>query len=208
MRRTLLGLLACVVLFAAAGGARHAAANGVPQVVKLAYLDGVSNYGPKDAEGVLEITFAEAHARVDVKRLPAQEGFTYEGWLSNAEGKTLFVGKIPVDASGVGALETKLAGLDRYDYNLFVVAARAEADPASVMPKQRSIAGRFTVIQDQKLSANGGQVRPGTLPETGEAAAGDNTWQRIAFTLCVMAAASGVALVAIRQIQRMRRASR
>ena len=40
-----------------------ARANGVPQLVKLTYLDGVSNWGPKNAEGVLEFSFAEAYAR-------------------------------------------------------------------------------------------------------------------------------------------------
>ena len=68
MRRTITAGLAALALLTAVlsgGGAAHA--NGVPQLVKLTYLEGVSNFGPKDAEGVLEFSFAEAYARATPK---------------------------------------------------------------------------------------------------------------------------------------------
>lgn len=156
-------LLAGVLLLPA----QFVRANGVPQLVKLTYLEGVSNYGPTDAEGVLEFSFAEGYARVDVKNLPPEVGRTYEGWLRAPDGASFKVGVIEPNSAGIGVLDTKLEGLVRFDYTMFVVAARGPAAPADSMPPDFSIAGRFTLISDDP-DASGGDVRPGTLPETGE----------------------------------------
>jgi len=161
-------VFALVFLLAAFGGAGETRANGVPQLVKLTYLDGVSNWGPKDAEGVLEFSFAEAYARVDVKGLKPQDGFTYEGWLTSSAGSTLKVGDIKVGPSGVGTLDTRLEKLQSYDYNMFVVAARAADQPSANLPTQKSIAGSFVVIGADTPAGSRGNVRPGVLPDTGE----------------------------------------
>lgn len=182
-----------------------ARANGVPQLVKLTYLDGVSNWGPKDAEGVLEFSFAEAYARVDVKNLPPQAGYTYEGWLMGGAGAPFKVGAVTVSASGVGALETKLADLQRYDYNTFVIAARGPSAPADAMPTERSIAGKFTVLNENGTpKAGDASARPGTLPDTGERA-GATTRDRIARTFTVVMVTGGIAVVAIAIIRREKR---
>lgn len=157
-----------ILLLALAAVPGAALANGVPQLVKLTYLEGISNWGPKDAEGVLEFSFAEAYARVDVKNLPPVDGYEYEGWMVAPDGSAYFVGTIPVDSAGVGALETKLEGLDRYDYDLFVVAARSASDQPGALPAARSIAGRFTVIPDEPAGTSPGDIVPRTLPDTGE----------------------------------------
>jgi hypothetical protein len=169
MRPAILGgFIAAILLGAGAlAGLPHARANGVPQLVKLTYLEGVSNFGPQTAEGVLEFSFAEAFARVDVKNLPPTDGYTYEGWLTGGSDAPFLVGEIEVDAAGIGVLETKLSGLASYDYDLFVVAARGEGTAEDAMPADRSIAGRFAVISDATGTA-AGDVRPGSLPETGE----------------------------------------
>lgn len=165
---TLRGFVAATLLcMGALAGLPHARANGVPQLVKLTYLEGVSNFGPQSAEGVLEFSFAEAFARVDVKNLPPADGYTYEGWLTGGSGAPFRVGEIPVDAVGIGVLETRLSGLSSYDYDLFVVAARGASTADGVMPADRSIAGRFAVIADSAGGA-AGDIRPGSLPETGE----------------------------------------
>ena len=194
--------LASLALLGRVDGAR---ANGVPQLVKLTYLQGVSNWGPKDAEGVLEFSFAEAYARVDVKNLKPTEGYTYEGWLMGGNGQPLLVGTIKPSAAGVGALETKLDNLKRYDYDTFVVAARGAASAAGAMPSEKSIAGRFTVIQESG-TAKGGDARPATLPDTGEAP-GLSTRERIGRTLIVLGAASGLAIIALRFLRRERKAN-
>lgn len=188
-RRAAALLAAMAVLPFAIGGWNEAArANGVPQLVKLTYLEGVSNFGPRNAEGVLEFSFAEAYLRVDVKNLTASDGYVYEGWFVASDGNGLRVGDMPVDASGIGVLEAKLTGLDRYDYNLFVIASRPLSAAAGAMPSQKSIAGRFAVLGDAS-KPGAGEVRPDTLPDTGEMPAGDgiSRWTRSAAALLVVA---------------------
>ena len=169
-----------------AGTAR---ANGVPQLVKLTYLAGVSNWGPQDAEGVLEFSFAEAYARVDVKGLTPAVNTTYEGWMVAPNGDALFVGKIPITPDGVGALDTSLTGLSRYDYNLFVITGRPSDSTPGTMPAQKSIAGRFTVVADANSVGQVGDSRPTQLPNTGEKPA-PGLWTRLLPTLGATLAAS------------------
>jgi hypothetical protein len=198
-RFVLAGLAAFAIAVVFLAGGAGARANGVPQLVKLTYLEGVSNFGPKNAEGVLEFSFAEAYARVDVKNLEPQEGYTFEGWLLGG-GPPLFVGDIALNPAGVGLLDTKLELLDSYDYNLFVVSARKADAAAGVRPQETAIAGRFTVIGDDATSA-AGDVRPTSLPETGEDP-GMTTRERAGRTITIAAAAGGLAFVALRVLRR------
>jgi hypothetical protein len=184
--------------------ASFARANGVPQLVKLTYLAGVSNYGPQDAEGVLEFSFAEGYARVDVKNLPPTAGRTYEGWLRAPDGASFRVGTITTNSAGIGVLDTRLEGLTRFDYTMFVVAARGPAAPEGSMPGDLSIAGRFTIISDSGDS-NPGDVRPGTLPDTGEKPA-PSTQSRLLRVALTMLGAGSLAFAVIRT--RNRRAAR
>jgi len=191
MNRMLAALLVALALLPAAlGPATAARANGVPQLVKLTYLDGVSNFGPKDAEGVLEFSFAEGYVHLEVKNLKPAEGYSYEGWLTSPT-EALFVGKIEPSAAGASTVEWELGKLPTYDYNTFVVIAR-KGEAAGTLPAAKSIAGRFTVISDSTATGSGSvaDTRPGTLPETGQAAPGLD-WARIFWT---MAAMGGVAL--------------
>lgn len=195
MRPAILGgFVAAILLYVGAlAGLPHARANGVPQLVKLTYLQDVSNFGPQDAEGVLEFSFAEAFARVDVKNLPPADGYTYEGWLTGGSVAPFRVGEIQVDAAGIGVLETKLSGLASYEYDLFVVAARGAATADDVMPADRSIAGRFTVISDTTGTA-AGDVRPGSLPDTGEKPP-LSTSQRLGRVFMIAGPVAGLALI-------------
>jgi hypothetical protein len=198
-RFVLAGLAAFAVAVVFLAGGAGARANGVPQLVKLTYLQGVSNFGPQEAEGVLEFSFAEAYARVDVKNLPPADGYTYEGWMLG-DSPPLFVGEIATNASGIGVLDSKIPGLHSYDYNLFVVAARKAGDESLDRPADTSIAGRFTVIGDEGSSA-AGDVRPGQLPETGEKP-GMTTRERVGRTITIAAATGGLAFVGLRFLRR------
>jgi hypothetical protein len=144
-----------------------AGANGVPQLVKLTYVPGISNFGPQDAEGVLEFSFAERYARADVKNLVPQEGYTYEGWMLTPAGDALSVGAFSIDAAGIGSMEGSFEGIERYDYNVFVVAARPADAPLGILPDTISIAGNFTIIEDPSGPLPG-DSRPLQLPETGQ----------------------------------------
>jgi hypothetical protein len=194
----LLGLLAM-------GSFREANANGVPQLVKLTYLDGVSNWGPKNAEGVLEFSYAEAYAKVDVKNLVAQAGYTFDGWLTGPDGTALLVGPIAVDAAGIGRFEGRLTGLTSYDYNLFVISGRAEGSALPAKPSpQKSIAGRFTILRDDPNGA-GADALPQLLPDTGQRPVADTGFGlgRGLYIAAVMAVSIG-AVYTIRRFQRRR----
>ncbi len=180
-------------------GGTTARANGVPQLVKLTYLEGISNFGPRDAEGVLEFSFAEAYVRVDVKNLVPQGGLAYEGWMVAPGGKSLYVGDLPVNAVGAGAYEGKLANLTSYDYNLFVVTARSATASAGAMPDKKSIAGRFVVIGAGE-STRIGDTRPGLLPDTGQLP--PRSVGRVGVTLLVAAMAATGAVMMIRIARR------
>jgi hypothetical protein len=187
---------------AVAGNPGDAAANGVPQLVKLEYIDGVSNWGPEDAEGLLEFSFAEGYAIVDVKNLPPAAGFTFEGWMRTAAGDALFIGDITTDGAGIGRLNTKLTGLSRFDYSQFVVAARGEADTAGALPAQLNMAGNFTVIGEDP-SSDAGETRPQVLPDTGERAERGGP-SRLFMAMMAMSV-TGLALVMVSQYRKRRR---
>jgi hypothetical protein len=144
-------------------------ANGVPQLVKLTYLEGVSNWGPADGEGVLEFSFSEATARVDVKDLFPQEGFSYEGWMTGPDEAALFVGNIEVGEDGIGGLNVRLDGyIDSVALDTFVVAGRETTSEDRTLPETISIAGRFNVLDDEPDGDTSTEIRPRTLPYTGE----------------------------------------
>lgn len=193
-----LALVAAIV----AGMPGTASANGVPQLVKLEYLPGVSNWGPEDAEGLLEFSFAEGYVIVDVKNLPSTEGRTFEGWLRSGDGATLYVGEIPTDGSGIGRLNTKLTGLTRFDYTQFVVAARTASDAPGTLPGQLSIAGNFTVIGEDPTDGDPGDTNPQVLPDTGEAPGGGVSR---AFMAMMAMSVTGLALVMLSQYRKRRR---
>ncbi|MGE0600549.1 MAG: hypothetical protein AB7J35_15480 [Dehalococcoidia bacterium] len=199
MRRYLIAAVAsfAVALVFLAGDAH---ANGVPQLVKLTYLEGVSNFGPEDAEGVLEFSFAEAYARVDVKNLKPMDGYTYEGWLEGGSAP-LRVGTIEVNSAGIGLLDTKLTGLSAYDYDIFMVTARPAGDTSDAVPAKVSIAGRFAVIGDEANKGAVGDVRPNQLPDTGEEPPASFR-ERAGRTLTIAAAAGGLAFVFLRVLNR------
>ncbi|HEY8490776.1 MAG TPA: anti-sigma factor [Dehalococcoidia bacterium] len=165
MRRRLLLPTLLAALLAAALGPLAVLANGVPQLVKLTYLDGLSNYGPQDAEGVLEFSFAEAYAKLDAQKLAAPPaGHVYEGWLvKTATNESVSIGTFTPDAAGTVHYETALPPIQDYGFDLFVITL--EPNTADGVPsQQRSIAGYFTVVN---RSAPAVQNRPDTLPYTG-----------------------------------------
>lgn len=197
---TLVAVALAGALFA---GATNSRANGVPQLVKLEYLPGFSNFGPQDAEGVLEFSFAERYARVDVKNLVPEEGFTYEGWMLAPDGHALSVGTFSIEADGIGLLESSFDGIERYDYNRFVIAARESSEPLGSLPSRLSIAGSFTIIEDAATpGAAPSESRPQVLPETGQAPQ-DDLPGRLLMTLGAMVA-TGLGIAAVTRVRNRR----
>jgi hypothetical protein len=166
--RLLLGaaLLASVVALAPQAGR----ANGVPTIVELRYLEGLSNWGPQDATGRLELSFAEGYAKLRATRLPKLERERYQGWLVNSEtNNAISVGRFSADDAGVATLDGTLPLISDFGFDLFVVTVEPEPDDAPQPTGRRTIGGRFSLSGSPNASRQPGDVtnKPGQLPSTG-----------------------------------------
>lgn len=161
----LLALALCAVALP-----RTVEANGVPTLVELHYLEGLSNWGPTDATGEVEISFAEGYAKVRAE-LPALEHERYQGWLVNSESNdAISVGRFNADASGRASFDGTLPPTGDFGFDLFIITVEPEPDDAPQPHSQRSIGGRFQLV-GPRSGDNGapGDVSslPSQLPETG-----------------------------------------
>jgi len=172
----LLSTLIAAALALLASPALPARANGVPTIVTLSYLDGLSNWGPTDASGSVELIFAEGYVRLSADGLPVLEGERYQGWIVNSQTN---------DAISIGQFNTTLDGEIRYEgvlppiadfgFDLFILTVEPDPDDAPQPSAQRSIGGRFSLIglpaTDGSLAtdtqSNGG-ISPQQLPNTGD----------------------------------------
>ncbi len=164
-------LLLAAALFTSllAGSASPGRANGVPTVVDLRYLEGLSNWGPQDATGRLELSFAEGYARVRATRLPKTERERYQGWLVNSESNNaISVGRFGADDAGVAVLDGTLPLISDFGFDLFIVTVEPEPDDAPQPSDRRSIGGRFSLTGANQPRQPGDVTnRPGQLPNTG-----------------------------------------
>ncbi len=150
---------------------RPAHANGVPIRIPLTYLSGLSNWGPADASGEAEISFAEAIVKIDAHGLPVLHGETYQVWLvKSGTNKAVAAGTFTAAADGTAAFTGRLTGLDGYDYDLVSITVEPVPDPDPAPSAKRSIGGFFAPIakQNQQADAITPDTQPATLPNTGD----------------------------------------
>jgi len=187
--RTWLLFAVFVALAALAFGAAPAGANGVPQLVKLTYLDGISNTGPADAEGVLEFSFAEAYAKVTADGLePPASGESYQGWLmKSGTNDVINVGLLTIEETGIARLDSTLPTVTDYTYDFFIITLEDDVSLVESPGDRKAIGGFFSVINPQPTGTPGpdtasatpapggtekpasSQETPRTLPDTGDA---------------------------------------
>ncbi len=175
VRRGLLGLAALLVATLLLGGmAAHVRANGVPLRIPLSYLSGLSNWGPQDAAGSVEMSFAEDIVKLDAHGLPQLSGQQYQLWLvKSATNKAFSLGTFNADASGAVSYSGRISGIDGYDYDLLQITVEPVPDPDPAPAAQRSIGGFFTPIKQVDNGSGGinSDVQPASLPNTGDAPA-------------------------------------
>lgn len=145
-------------------------ANGAPQRVVLAYLEGLSNWGPKKAAGVMEVVNQEGQVSLKLTNLEMVTGGSYEAWLKNTRtGDTFSCGRFNTNSQGNAEYRKVLPdAVPDISYNLGFISVEDTEDLAktSSRPSSRvSIAGFFP-----QPSASGGAL-PAELPATGEPAA-------------------------------------
>lgn len=160
----------------ASGGStpQSARANGVPTLVSLAYIDGLSNWGPEDATGELELSFAEGYARLDITGLQLLTGKRYQGWIVNSESNdAISIGTFNADANGTVAFGGTLPPIADFGFDLFIITVEPEPDDAPQPTTDRSIGGRFSLLgeipTDGGSSADAQSGLPSELPDTGDA---------------------------------------
>jgi hypothetical protein len=120
-----------------------ASANGSTIRVALSYLPGVSNWGPDNATGMVELVRAEGDVRLSVLGLPRLTDGLYQLWLVDLKSGTQYsLGKFNVTANGQGDLET-VADIQNVQFDLVVISVEPEPDPSSNADSRLSIAGRY-----------------------------------------------------------------
>ncbi len=165
-------------------GGAVARANGVPTIVELAYLDGLSTWGPEDATGELEISFAEGYARLRTFGLPELLGRVYQGWIVNSESyDAISVGRFNANAEDEIAFEGALPTITEFGFDLFIITVEPDPDDAPQPTGDRSIGGRFSLVGPDPndstsavditsgagaTSGAGTAQQPGQLPATGD----------------------------------------
>ena len=159
-------------------GGAVARANGVPTIVELSYLDGLSTWGPEDATGELEISFGEGYARLSTFGLPALPGRVYQGWIVNSESyDAISIGRFNADAADEVAFEGTLPTITEFGFDLFIITVEPDPDDAPQPTGDRSIGGRFSLVgPDPTESTSAADItsgadttqQPGQLPATGD----------------------------------------
>lgn len=166
------GLLLLLALAATPSGT--ARANGVPVPVTLSYVD-LSNWGPRDAQGVAELIFAEGIVRVQASGLPRLEGKQYQGWLVNSQvGDAISAGRFNADGTGAVSYRGTLPPIADFGFDLFIITVEPEPDDAPQPTVDRSIGGYFSLTGQRGADGSrsdtaGALLAPGALPNTGDA---------------------------------------
>lgn len=203
-RRTLFIAQALLALtFALATPAGTARANGVPTLVRLSYLDGLSNWGPREASGTLELALGEGYVKVDAVGLPRLNNEQYQGWLVNSQSNdAISIGTFNAAPSGGTSYKGTLPTTPNFGFDLFIVTVEPSPDDIPTPSDRRTIGGRFSLIGQRNpdgsfaapntFGAGGGAAGPKQLPNTG-----DNTLTsdlvRVGGLLAVLAIAVGTA---------------
>ena len=153
------------------GRPQQAEANGVPTLVSLRYLEGLSNWGPTDATGELELSFAEGFARLKAQGLEQLAAERYQGWLVNSEtNDAISIGRFNATADGTLAYEGTLPPIADFGFDLFIVTVEPEPDDAPQPHSQRSIGGYFDMVGPSGadgLTPSDVSMQPTELPNTG-----------------------------------------
>lgn len=129
--------------------------------VVLTYLDGVSNWGPNEASGVMEFVRQEGEVRLSGRGLPAAPNQHYVLWLVRDGSADVYrLGEPTVRADGTLTLDLVLPqDIPDRGWNLAIVTVEDTPNP-SHPGSHRSMAGRFP-----QLLPNG--TLPKNLPNTG-----------------------------------------
>jgi hypothetical protein len=200
-------VLGCVLALPGAGVAR---ANGVPERIQLRYLPNLSNFGPADATGEVELSYAEGLIRVTARGLQPLANGVYGVWLvKSGSNAAVNVGFFNAAGDGSALYNGKLPQLTSYDYDLVLLTVQPLADPGVPPSNQRSIGGYFAPIQKPDAGPTiVADTRPAELPNTGDPVAASATTRLISARHAAAAMLFAVGLLGLYSTYRLRRRPR
>ena len=141
---------------------KSANANGVPHEIVLTYLQGVSNWGPTTATGVVEVVPKQGDVSIKVVGLPSLSNESYNGWLINAKtGQALNVGHFNTDASETAKAQISMPSeIPDFGWNMFLLTVEPNGETPQHPGNKKSIGGYVTDLPESKPI-------PAQLPKTG-----------------------------------------
>ncbi len=192
-RRVRVTVAAVVAALALAALWAPARANGVPTLVRLAYIDGLSNWGPTDAFGTAELGLSEGYVKIDATGLPQLDRQRYQGWIVNSQtNDAISVGTFNASDARAVAYRGTLPEITDFGFDLFILTVEPDPDDAPQPTAQRSIGGRFSLAGARSAGGVGGDSLAGgprQLPNTG-----DPTYRADLLRLAALVAAIAVSL--------------
>lgn len=167
---------AALALLAPGGGASPALANGVPVLVPLVYIEGLSNWGPQEATGELALSFAEGYARIKATGMPVLTGQRYQGWLVNSErNDAISVGRFNASPDLTVDHEGTLPAITDFGFDLFLITVEPDPDAVPQPTSYRSIGGYYSLLGEPTEDPAAAEEdvsdlprRPQELPNTGD----------------------------------------
>ncbi|MCC7370287.1 MAG: hypothetical protein IT306_17820 [Chloroflexi bacterium] len=145
-------------------------ANGTPIRLQLTYLDGVSNFGARNAIATGEMITSEAELRLETANLQKlADNEEYHAWISDGSGNRQRLVGFQVDDAGRAKIDTVVKeGIPERDWNLIVLTVEAKDSQPAAPSEKRAIAGRFSMANP----SGAGAPQPKVLPNTGGNAPG------------------------------------
>jgi hypothetical protein len=178
-------------------------ANGVPVTIVLSYLDGVSNWGPRNATGISEFVARESELRLTATGLPRLTGGEeYLVWITNTgTGQRMSLAPFNATPDGRVNLDTALdMTIPDGGWNLMFVTVEQDASHATQPSDRHSLAGRWPVPET-------GQGRPAELPLTGGGPA-DGSSRVIPTLVQIVAVGVGIMIALVAGVYYGRRSAR
>jgi hypothetical protein len=140
-----------------------ALANGTPIRVRMAYQPPLSNAGPEDATGTIEIAFDDGEVHGDIAGLTPEAGTHYEVWLYDSKTEEILsLTTFQADASGETRFDALFAEpIPEEGWDLVVITIEDDPDSSPEPDSRWSLVGTFADAEIEE------ELVPEQLPRTG-----------------------------------------
>ena len=140
-----------------------ALANGTPIRVRMAYQPPLSNAGPEDATGTIEIAFDDGEVHGDLDGLLPEPGTHYEVWLYDSKTEEILsLTTFEADPSGITLFDALFdEPIPEQGWDVVVITIEDNPDPSPEPDSRWSLVGTFADAEIEQ------DLTPDALPRTG-----------------------------------------